>query len=75
VAIDQGIQAPALLALIIMGMSVMEGEGIEGAKQDMRHEYVSTLIKNCEYYFVTVLGMGFAYDVSHGFILFRCIIL
>jgi hypothetical protein len=48
VAIDQFIQAPALLALIISGMSIMQGKGIDGMKLDMRHEYVSTLIKNCE---------------------------
>jgi hypothetical protein len=48
VVIDQFLQAPILLALIIMGMALMQGEGISGMMSDMRREYMSTLIANCE---------------------------
>ena len=48
VVIDQFVQAPALLALIIMGLALMEGRGISGMKMDMEKEYFYSLIQNCE---------------------------
>ena len=48
VAIDQFLQAPALLALIITGLAFMEGRGISGMRMDMQDEYIYSLIQNCE---------------------------
>ena len=49
VAIDQFIQAPALLALIITGLAFMEGRGINGIRTDMQEDYIYSLIQNCEF--------------------------
>ena len=47
--IDQGIQAPALLALIISLLAVLKGNGVTGIKVDMKANYMHTLIANCTY--------------------------
>jgi hypothetical protein len=49
VAIDQGLQAPIVLALIITGLAFMEGRGIGGIRQDMGNAYIYSLIQNCEF--------------------------
>ena len=49
VVIDQFLQAPALLAFMIMGMALMEGRGIDGVRVDMENQYVQALIKNCKH--------------------------
>jgi hypothetical protein len=48
VFIDQFIQAPILLAFIIMGMGLMQGEWIGDLQEDMQKQYMSTLIANCK---------------------------
>ena len=50
VIIDQFVQAPILLALIIMGMSFMEGRGLTGMISDLKQQYASTLIQNCKFW-------------------------
>lgn len=47
VSIDQFIQAPILLAIMISMLSFMKGEGIDGVKTDLRESYVDALIANC----------------------------
>lgn len=49
VCIDQFIQAPLLLALIIIGMGFMEGEGFSTVEHNLKKQYVSTLIANCKF--------------------------
>jgi hypothetical protein len=46
--VDQFLQAPALLAVMIMGMALMEGRGIQGLQGDMQKEYTTALMKNCK---------------------------
>jgi hypothetical protein len=48
VFIDQLIQAPILLAFIILGMGLMQGEGIGELQEDLQKQYMSTLIANCK---------------------------
>jgi hypothetical protein len=48
VVIDQFIQAPILLAFIILGMGLMQGEWIGQLQEDMQKQYISTLIANCK---------------------------
>ena len=50
VAIDQFFQAPALLALMITGMALMDGKGIAGVYKDMQKDYKTALIKNCKWF-------------------------
>ena len=50
VAIDQFFQAPALLALMITGMALMEGKGIAGVYKDMQKDYKTALMKNCKWF-------------------------
>lgn len=45
--IDQGVQAPLLLAFIICALSIMRGEGIDGAILEMKETYVGALYANC----------------------------
>ena len=45
--IDQGLQAPALLALIISCLALLKGTGLDGVKADMQAHYMNTLIANC----------------------------
>jgi hypothetical protein len=45
-AIDQGIQAPALLVIMICLLSLMKGEGIQGMKQDLVNSYMTALLAN-----------------------------
>ncbi|KAL3935279.1 MAG: hypothetical protein SGBAC_009168, partial [Bacillariaceae sp.] len=60
VIIDQFLQAPALLAVMIMGMALMEGRGISGVKVDMENQYVIALIKNWELWIpATVVNIAF----------------
>ena len=47
VCIDQFLQAPLLLALIIIGMGMMQFESYHAIKHDLKQQYVSTLIANC----------------------------
>lgn len=60
VVIDQFLQAPALLASMIMGMALMEGRGIDGVKVDMENQYMEALIKNWELWIpATVVNIAF----------------
>lgn len=60
VIVDQFLQAPALLAVMIMGMALMEGRGIDGICQDMQSEYRTALIKNWELWIpATVVNIAF----------------
>ncbi|CAJ1966448.1 unnamed protein product [Cylindrotheca closterium] len=60
VVIDQFLQAPALLAVMIMGMALMEGRGISGVTVDMENQYVEALIKNWELWIpATVVNIAF----------------
>jgi hypothetical protein len=45
--IDQALQAPALLALIIAMNVLCKGDGLRGVVTEMRASYVSTLYVNC----------------------------
>lgn len=60
VIIDQFIQAPAMLALIVMGLAFMEGRGWNGMVTDMDTQYLSALIHNWTLWLpVTVFNMAF----------------
>mmetsp|Transcript_8117 Transcript_8117/g.19622 ORF Transcript_8117/g.19622 Transcript_8117/m.19622 type:complete len:257 (+) Transcript_8117:180-950(+) len=60
VVIDQFLQAPALLAFMIMGMALMECRGISGVKVDMENQYMEALIKNWELWIpATVVNIAF----------------
>lgn len=60
VAVDQGIQAPAMLALIISGLAFMEGRGWDGIASDMQHQYASALIQNWKLWIpATVVNIAF----------------
>ena len=60
VVIDQFVQAPALLALIISGMALMEGRGKSGVHQDIQLEYTTALIKNWELWIpATIINIAF----------------
>lgn len=48
VVIDQFIQAPLLLAIMISMLSLMKGEGMQGVVQDMSENFVDALIANCK---------------------------
>ena len=45
--IDQGIQAPTLLALIISCLALLKGIGLVGVRADMKAHYMNALIANC----------------------------
>jgi peroxisomal membrane protein 2 len=47
VIIDQFIQAPLLLAVMICALSIMKGQGLKGMKQDMHDNFVNALLANC----------------------------
>ena len=47
-AIDQGLQAPALLAVIISALAIMKGTGWAGIKYDMISNYWEALVLNCK---------------------------
>lgn len=47
VAIDQFLQAPILLAIMIGALSLMKGDGFEGVKHDLGVNFIDTLIANC----------------------------
>ena len=49
VVIDQFIQAPLLLAIMIGALSIMKGNGLKGAKEDLAINYKATLIANCTF--------------------------
>lgn len=49
VFIDQFIQAPLLLAVMIGALSIMKGTGLKGAKEDLAINYEATLIANCRF--------------------------
>jgi peroxisomal membrane protein 2 len=60
VSIDQGIQAPAMLALIISGLAFMEGRGWDGISSDMQQQYVDALIQNWKLWIpATVVNIAF----------------
>lgn len=48
VCIDQFIQAPILLALMIVALSLMKGDGLFGAKRALGKTFVIALIANCK---------------------------
>ena len=50
VFIDQFIQAPALLVLIISVLAFMEGRGLVGIREDLEKEYAFSLIQNCKFF-------------------------
>ena len=58
VVIDQFIQAPILLAIMICALSLMKGEGLRGTKQDMSHNFLVALIANCKSLFVSCRRSG-----------------
>lgn len=45
--IDQGIQAPLLLAVIIAALAILKGTGIKGVEDDLETNYVDALFANC----------------------------
>jgi hypothetical protein len=47
VCIDQFIQAPILLAIMIFSLSLMKGQGFTGALQDLSNTFMVSLIANC----------------------------
>ena len=47
VGIDQLLQAPILLAVMIFSLSLMKGQGVTGAKQDLSNTFMESLIANC----------------------------
>lgn len=49
VFIDQFIQAPILLAIMISMLSIMKGQGFQGVENDMHDNFVNALIANCMY--------------------------
>jgi hypothetical protein len=60
VFIDQFIQAPAMLALIISGLAFMELRGLDGIHQDMEQQYVDALIQNWKLWIpATIVSMAF----------------
>ena len=71
VFIDQFIQAPILLAFIITGMGLMQGEWIGELQEDLQKQYVSTLIANCKCWWISAEmygGSGISYclvSISH----------
>jgi hypothetical protein len=48
VIIDQFLQAPLLLAVMIVALGFMKGEGIGGTKRDMDANFIDALIANCK---------------------------
>ena len=46
--IDQFIQAPILLAIIILVLHVMEGQGFSTMKTDLQNHYWKSLVSNCK---------------------------
>ncbi|KAG7342842.1 Mpv17 / PMP22 family protein [Nitzschia inconspicua] len=60
VAVDQGIQAPAMLGLIISGLAFMEGRGWNGIANDMQQQYAEALIQNWKLWIpATVINIAF----------------
>jgi hypothetical protein len=49
VFIDQFIQAPILLALMIFALGLMKGQGFNGATRDLADTYMESLIANCKF--------------------------
>ena len=47
VIIDQGVQAPLLLAIMISALSLMKGDGIEGVFHDICKNFWTSLLANC----------------------------
>jgi peroxisomal membrane protein 2 len=45
--IDQGLQAPSLLAFIIAALAILKGTGFHGVIVDLQAHYINTLIANC----------------------------
>lgn len=54
VIIDQFIQAPLLLAIMISMLSIMKGGGLKGVKDDMQSNFVDALIANCKYLYSNI---------------------
>jgi Mpv17 / PMP22 family len=48
VCVDQFIQAPLLLAIMIAALSLMKGLGLIGVKHDLQHTFLDALIANCK---------------------------
>ena len=69
VGIDQLIQAPILLAIMIFSLSLMKGQGFTGAKQDLSNSFMESLIANCTIngtrVAVVILFVSVPSDVHH----------
>lgn len=50
VCIDQFIQAPILLAMMISMLSILKGQGIEGVRHDLHENFWNALVANCTLY-------------------------
>lgn len=48
VCIDQFVQAPLLLAVMICALGLTKGEGLAGVKRDLGENFVDALIANCK---------------------------
>ena len=60
VFIDQFVQAPVMLALIVMGLAFMEGKGWVGMVGDMDDQYLSALLHNWTLWLpATLVNMAF----------------
>jgi len=64
VFIDQFIQAPLLLAVMICALSLMKGQGIKGAKHDMKENFVVALIANCKYMLFRCSHVRFIFSLN-----------
>ena len=47
--IDQFVQAPILLAIMVSALTLMEGHGVARVEQDLTSDFMPTLIANCEF--------------------------
>ena len=66
VCIDQFLQAPILLAIMIFSLSLMKGQGFGGAKQDLENTFMISLIANCRTAIVVVSFTLFSFHrISH----------
>jgi predicted permease len=50
VFIDQFVQAPILLAIMIFALSLMKRKGLDAAKEDLSRTFMKSLIANCEFH-------------------------
>jgi len=69
VFIDQFIQAPLLLALMISALSLLKGGGLVAVKAEISKTYVASLIANCRYLLCQFTGFR---HHSHSFCFQSC---